>query len=82
MELEEQKKLKDLVDDFMADLRERRNKINERINELAGQLADIQSKINETMKKLMAAEMAGDEGTKTKYIRHIRAYISPYIKHI
>ena len=45
MELKEQKKLKELVDDFMADLKERRNKINERINELAGQLADIQSKI-------------------------------------
>ena len=71
MELEEQKKLKDLVDDFMADLRERRNKINERINELAGQLADIQSKINETMKKLMTAEMAGDEGAKTKLIKNI-----------
>jgi len=71
MELEEQKKLKDLVDDFMADLRERRNKINERINELAGQLADIQSKINETMKKLMTAEIAGDEGAKTKLIKNI-----------
>ena len=71
MELKEQKKLKELVDDFMADLKERRNKINERINELAGQLADIQSKINENMKQLMAAEMAGDEGTKTKVIKDI-----------
>ncbi len=71
MELKEQKKLKELVDDFMADLRQRRNKINERINELAGQLTDIQSKINETMKQLMAAEMAGDEGTKTKLIKDI-----------
>jgi len=71
LELQELKKLKQLVNEFVADRQARKNKVAARVAELAELIAATDTKIAETTQKLMHAEMSGDEAVRTKLSKDI-----------
>ena len=71
MELQELKKLKQLVNDFVADRQARKGKVAARVDEIAKAIAATDAMIAETTQKLMHAEMAQDEVARTKLSKDI-----------
>jgi len=71
LELQELKKLKQLVNEFVADRQARKNKVAARVAELAELIAATDTKIAETTQQLVHAEMAQDEAARVKLAKDI-----------
>ncbi|MGD9663051.1 MAG: hypothetical protein AB7U63_17475, partial [Porticoccaceae bacterium] len=71
MELQELKKLKQLVNEFVADRQARKNKVTARVDEIAEAIRQMDAKIADATRNLMHAEMSGDEAARTKLSKDI-----------
>lgn len=71
LELQELKKLKQLVNEFVADRQARKNKVTARVDEIAEAIRQMDAKIADATRNLMHAEMSGDEAARTKLSKDI-----------